>query len=189
MSVPASMLPTVTTLRDPLVKPLGKTAGDTFEKVFGLRTAGDLLRHYPRRYYTRGELTPLDSLHEGDHVTVLAMVELVSRIGLAPDHQYNNPKVKKSGASDRLEVIVTDGPGKLQLVFFASVGLHARQLKQGSIGLFAGTVSSFRGRRQLVHPEYEMLPDTNDTPLMTAEIAEQFANKLMPVYPATAQAP
>ena len=187
MSVPASMLPTVTTLRDPLVKPLGKTAGETFEKVFGLRTAGDLLRHYPRRYYTRGELTPLDSLHEGDHVTVLAMVELVSRIGLAPEHRYKNPKVKKKWGQDRLEVIVTDGPGKLQLVFFASVGLHARQLKQGSIGLFAGTVSSFRGRRQLVHPEYEMLPDTNDKPLMTAEIAEQFANELIAVYPASAK--
>jgi ATP-dependent DNA helicase RecG len=187
MSVPASMLPTVTTLRDPLVKSLGKSAGDTFEKVFGLRTAGDLLRHYPRRYYTRGDLTPLDALHEGDHVTVLAMVELVSRIGLAPENRYKNPKVKKKWGQDRLEVIVTDGPGKLQLVFFASVGLHARQLKQGSIGLFAGTVSSFRGRRQLVHPEYEMLPDTNDTPLMTAEIAEQFANELIAVYPASAK--
>ena len=82
---------------------------------------------------------------------------------------------------------MTDGPGKLQLVFFASVGLHARKLKHGSIGLFAGTVSSFRGRRQLVHPEYEMLPDTNDTPLMTAEIAEQFANELIAVYPASAK--
>jgi ATP-dependent DNA helicase RecG len=181
------MLPTVTTLRDPLVKSLGKAAGDTFEKVFGLRTAGDLLRHYPRRYYTRGELTPLDSLHEGDHVTVLAMVELVSRIGLNPEHRYNNPKVKKKWGQDRLEVIVTDGPGKLQLVFFAGVGLHARQLKQGSIGLFAGTVSTFRGRRQLVHPEYEMLPDSNDKPLMTAEIAEQFANELIAVYPASAK--
>ena len=53
MSVPPSMLPTVTTLRDPLVKSLGKSAGDTFEKVFGLRTVGDLLRHYPRRYAKR----------------------------------------------------------------------------------------------------------------------------------------
>ncbi len=79
------MLPTVTTLRDPLVKPLGKKAGETFEKVFGLRTVGDLLRHYPRRYYTRGELTPLDSLHEGDHVTGARHGwSSSSRIGLAP---------------------------------------------------------------------------------------------------------
>ena len=75
------MLGHVTTLRDPLAQVLGKKASDTFEKVFGLRTVGDLLRHYPRRYYTRGELTPLDSLSEGDHVTVLARVAMASVIG------------------------------------------------------------------------------------------------------------
>ena len=156
-----------------------------FEKVLGLRTAGDLLRHYPRRYYTRGELTSLDSLHEGDHVTVLAMVDLVSRIGPPTDHKYGT-QPRKWGA-ERLEVIVTDGPGKLQLVFFGKPGHHAHQLRQGSIGLFAGTVSSFRGRRQLVHPEYEMLPGTSTNPLMTAEIADEFANELIAVYPASAK--
>src|ERR1700691_1515136 len=71
----------VTTLRDPLVQPLGKTASDKLAKVFGLQTVGDLLRHYPRRYYTRGELTPLDSLSEGDHATVLARVAMSSVVG------------------------------------------------------------------------------------------------------------
>ena len=185
------MLPTVTTLRDPLVNSLGKKAGDTFEKVLGLRTAGDLLRHYPRRYYTRGELTPLDSLREGDHVTVLAMVELVashSKVGMSPERrQQTGVRAGKGPVTQRLEVIVTDGTGKLQLVFFGNTYGHAHQLRHGAIGLFAGTVSSFRGRRQLVHPEYEMLPDTNDTPLMTAEIAEQFASELIAVYPASAR--
>ena len=74
MSAARSYAGLVTTLRDPLVQPLGKRAADTLEKVFGLRTVGDLLRHYPRRYYTRGELTPLDSLRENNHVTVLAQV-------------------------------------------------------------------------------------------------------------------
>ena len=175
----------MTTLRDSLVKPLGKRTSETFEKVLGLRTAGDLLRHYPRRYYTRGELTPLDALHEGDHVTVLAMVHLVSRFGPPTEHKYGT--LPRKWGSDRLEVIVTDGPGKLQLVFFGNPAHHARQLQQGSIGLFAGTVSSFRGRRQLVHPEYELLPGTSANPLMTAEIADEFANELIAVYPATAK--
>jgi ATP-dependent DNA helicase RecG len=175
----------VTTLRDSLVKPLGKRTSDTFEKVLGLRTAGDLLRYYPRRYYTRGELTPLDSLREGAHVTVLAMVDLVSRFGPPVDHKYGT-KPRKWG-SDRLEVIVTDGPGKLQLVFFGNPQHHAHQLRRGSIGLFAGTVSTFRGRRQLVHPEYEILPGDSTNPLMTAELADEFANELIAVYPATAK--
>jgi len=184
----------VTTLRDPLVQPLGKRPADTLEKVFGLRTVGDLLRHYPRRYYTRGELTPLDSLREGDHVTVLARVAMSTVAGLparlAPDHQQAiRAQARARGQRapvSRLEVIVTDGPGKLQLTFFHGVGFHAKQLQQGALALFAGTVSSFRGRRQLVHPEYELLPASSDERL-TTELAEEFASELIPVYPATAK--
>ena len=80
--------------------------------------------------------------------------------GPVPGQPWKGPH-REAAPKQRLEVIVTDGTGKLQLIFFAGVGFHAQQLTQGAIGLFAGTVSSFRGRRQLVHPEYEMLPVTN----------------------------
>ena len=101
------------------------------------------------------------------------MVELVSRIGLAAEHRYSTPS-RKSGASERLEVIVTDGPGKLQLVFFASVGLHAQPAQ-------AGLDRPVRGDRvQLPRPPPAGAPrvrdaprTTNDKPLMTAEIAER----------------
>jgi len=180
------MLGHVTTLRDPLAQVLGKKASDTFEKVFGLRTVGDLLRHYPRRYYTRGELTPLDSLGEGDHVTVLARVAMSSVIGAnIPGQRPKAPPGR--GPKQRLEVIVTDGTGKLQLTFFAGVGFHAKQLHQGALALFAGTVSSFRGRRQLVHPEYELLPVSSADERLTTELAEEFARELIPVYPASAK--
>ena len=181
------MLGHVTTLRDPLAKVLGKKASDTFEKVFGLRTVGDLLRHYPRRYYTRGELTPLDSLREGDHVTVLAKVATSGVIGGPVPGQRPKGPPGRSGPKQRLEVIVTDGTGKLQLTFFAGVGFHAKQLQQGTLALFAGTVSSFRGRRQLVHPEYELLPVSSADDRVTTELAEEFAKELIPVYPASAK--
>src|SRR5579871_5783983 len=183
---PRSYAGHVTTLRDPLTQVLGKRASDTFDKVFGLRTVGDLLRHYPRRYYTRGELTPLDSLREGDHATVLARVDMTSVIGSPVPGQRPKGPPGRGGPKQRLEVIVTDGTGKLQLTFFAGAGFHARQLQQGALALFAGTVSSFRGRRQLVHPEYELLP-TAAADELTNEIAEEFATELIPVYPATAK--
>ena len=176
----------MTTLRDPLVQPLGKRAADTFEKAFGLRTVGDLLRHYPRRYYTRGELTPLDSLRENDHVTVLARVATSTVLGgPVPGQPWKGPH--RGGPKQRLEVIVTDGTGKLQLTFFHGVGFHAKQLQQGALALFAGTVSSFRGRRQLVHPEYELLPVSSADDRLATELAEEFATELIPVYPATAK--
>ncbi len=184
---PRSYAGHVTTLRDPLAQVLGKKASDTFEKVFGLRTVGDLLRHYPRRYYTRGELTPLDSLSEGDHVTVLARVAMASVIGGHAPGQRPNAPPGRGHYKQRLEVIVTDGTGKLQLTFFAGVGFHAKQLQQGALALFAGTVSSFRGRRQLVHPEYELLPVSAADERVTTELAEEFARELIPVYPASAK--
>ena len=60
---------------------------DRIDRVFDPRTAkvlassldvhtvGELLRHYPRRYEQRGELTDLASLRDGEHVTVLAQIQ------------------------------------------------------------------------------------------------------------------
>ena len=39
-----------------------------------MRTVGDLLAHYPRRYAKRGELTPISSLPVGEPVTIVAEV-------------------------------------------------------------------------------------------------------------------
>ncbi|HYB15299.1 MAG TPA: ATP-dependent DNA helicase RecG [Streptosporangiaceae bacterium] len=167
----------MTTLGEPLSRALGPRTGKALEAILGLRTVGDLLRHYPRRYYTRGELTDLSSLREGDHVTVLARVDHVSTHPMPPSRS-------------RAEVIVTDDRAKLMLTFFAksSRGLYRiRQLVPGMVGMFAGTVSSFRGRLQLIHPEYEMLPGAPPNADLTPELASEFAAELIPVYPASAK--
>ena len=147
--------------------------------IFGLRTVGDLLRHYPRRYYTRGELTDLSSLREGDHVTVLARVVTVAEIPLPP--------VPGKGRRSRLEVVVTDDRAKLILTFFSGIGRYRRVLRPDVVGMFAGTVSSFRGRRQLVHPECEMLPGAPPNADLNPELAAEFAAEMIPVYPASAR--
>jgi len=175
------MLPGVATLRDPL--PLGKKTSEAFEKVFGIRTVGDLLRHYPRRYYTRGELTSLAELREGDHVTVLARVEA------ATVARYSRNRFPNGGhkTTDRAQVTVTDGTASLMLTFFGGAYHHVSQLQRGRIGLFAGTVSTFHGRRQLVHPEYQLLPADVVDAESTTEVAADYAAQLIPVYPASAR--
>ena len=173
------MLPGVTTLSESLTRALGPKTGKPLEAIFGLRTVGDLLRHYPRRYYTRGELTDLSSLREGDHVTVLARVVTVAEIPLPP--------VPGKGRRSRLEVVVTDDRAKLILTFFSGIGRYRRVLRPGVVGMFAGTVSSFRGRRQLVHPECEMLPGAPPNADLNPELAAEFAAEMIPVYPASAR--
>ena len=66
------------TMGTPLTRVLGpKTAGGMADQL-GLHTVGDLLRHYPRRYAKRGEMTRLDDLQVGDRVTILAQGKKVS---------------------------------------------------------------------------------------------------------------
>jgi ATP-dependent DNA helicase RecG len=165
----------MTTVRDPLERVLGAKTAKVLDSAFGMATAGDLLRHYPRRYASRGELTELSSLQEGEHVTVLAKVALVRKL----------PMGGRRG--DRLEVVVTDGTARLTLMFFHKAGYWQRLLRQEALGLFAGTVSSFRGKRQLVHPDCEMLPTQTTATGQAAEYAAGFAAELIPVYPASAK--
>jgi ATP-dependent DNA helicase RecG len=178
------MLPCVASLSDALDRPIPPTTRDQLAKAFGIVTVGDLLRHYPRRYYTRGELTELALLRERDHVTVLARVASVRRLQRPGASSYSGGA--RARGADRLEVIVTDGTTRLLLTFFGGVHKAARDLQEGRVGLFAGTVSVFRKQVQLVHPEYELIPDA--APVGTVEdIAAEYATRLLPVYPASAK--
>jgi ATP-dependent DNA helicase RecG len=80
-----------------------------------------------------------------------------------------------------LEALVTDGQGRLSLTFF-NQKWRERELRPGRRGLFAGQISTFRGKRQLAHPQCLLLPDgIDDDP----EAIAAFAGALIPVYPAT----
>jgi ATP-dependent DNA helicase RecG len=170
----------VTTLRDPLEAVVGKRTAAPLEKAFGLTTAGELLRHYPRRYYTRGELSDLASLREGDHVTVVARVETARLIPLA------RARAGK-GSQNLFKVVVTDDTDRLTLKFFNQFGYYQRLLSPHMVGMFAGTVTTFHGERQLVHPDCQPLPGAAPNADLTPELAAEFATELIPVYPASAK--
>ena len=160
---------------NPLDDPLRKLVGDRTAKVLGehlgLRTTGDLLHHYPRRYAERGELTRLADLPVDEYVTVVA------QIAKADKRTYGG------GSGVRLEVVVTDGSGSLTLVFFSKAAhAHAHRLIPGRRGMFSGKVSVFNRTRQLAHPDYQLL-DVEDG----REAVDAFANRLIPLYPACKQ--
>ncbi|MFG2823688.1 ATP-dependent DNA helicase RecG [Kitasatospora sp. NPDC048365] len=160
-----------------LDEPLTKLVGDRTAKVLAdslkLRTVGDLLHHYPRRYVERGQLTSLDELEVDEHVTVLARIEKVTLIPF------------RGRKGDRLEVVVTDGRARLSLVFF-NQGWRQKELRPGAQGLFAGKVGLFNRTRQLASPDYQLLDETEGS---EGTAAAQFAGRLIPVYPASAQMP
>ncbi|MFJ3897694.1 ATP-dependent DNA helicase RecG [Streptomyces sp. NPDC090083] len=169
----------VPALEEPLQQPLKSVLGPATAKVMaehlGLRTVGDLLHHYPRRYEERGQLTHLADLPMDEHVTVVAQV------ADARLHSFASSKAPR-GKGQRLEVTITDGSGRLQLVFFGS-GVHKphKELLPGTRAMFAGKVSVFNRRLQLAHPAYELLKGDAE------EAVETWAGTLIPIYPATAK--
>lgn len=158
----------MTALSTRLQSVLGDRTAAVLEKSFGLTTINELLRHYPRRYVVRGELTDIQTLIADDEVTILAEIQSV--------------KLRRANGKNILEVIVTDGSAKLSLTFF-NQAWREKDLKSGRVGMFAGKVGVFNGKRQLSHPDYQMIPDGNDVDAAVAE----FAGKFLPVYPATSK--
>ena len=68
----------------------------------GLRTVGDLLRHFPRRYLKTGELTEVASLQEGQPLTVVGeVVEPRSRPTRPADRQAAPRRGACSGPTAR----------------------------------------------------------------------------------------
>ncbi|MFE5260005.1 ATP-dependent DNA helicase RecG [Streptomyces coelicoflavus] len=167
----------VPALREPLKKVLGPATAKVMAEHLGLHTVGDLLHHYPRRYEERGQLTHLADLPMDEHVTVVAQV------ADARLHTFASSKAPR-GKGQRLEVTITDGSGRLQLVFFGH-GVHKphKELLPGTRAMFAGKVSVFNRRLQLAHPAYELLRGDADG----EETAESWAGALIPLYPATAK--
>ncbi len=155
-----------------LVGVLGDRTAKVLKDVFGYSTIEDLLHHYPRRYLVRGELSDIAELHEGDEITILAEIFSASSRRL------------QGRKGNILEVIVTDGSAKMSLTFF-NQAWREKELKVGKQGLFAGKVGVFNGKRQLAHPDYELIADGNDVD----SAVESFAGKYLPMYPASAKLP
>ncbi|HEU5269008.1 MAG TPA: ATP-dependent DNA helicase RecG [Jatrophihabitans sp.] len=147
----------------------GKTA-KAIEKAFGLTTVGEFIRHYPRRMNKRGELTDLAALAEGDEVTVQAEIESASARRI-PGRKLNI-----------LEVTIRSGRSRASLSFF-NQPWRERDLRPGRYGLFAGKVSRFRNKMQLNQPDYLLFDEIDEL-----EQAD-FANSMIPVYPAAAGLP
>ena len=156
-------------LNSSLKEVLGGRTATALSKSFDINTVDDLLRHFPRRYAERGELTEMSSLQVDEHVTIMADVIAVTK----------RPMRQKKG--NILEVVVSDGKQSMKLTFF-NQDFRERELKVGRRGLFSGKVSVFNNTRQLQQPVYVLIPaDSEPDP----EAVAAFARPLIPVYPAT----
>jgi ATP-dependent DNA helicase RecG len=152
----------VVAFRDPVRSVVGGPTAKEMTDRLGIATVEDLLRHYPRRYYERGELTDLARLVPGELATVQATIALVGG-------RQIRAKLHK------LDVVITDGRTRMTVTFF-NQRYRERLFVVGQEAFFAGKVEVYRNKLTLTNPEVALGDD-----------AEDFAGGLMPVYPATAK--
>jgi ATP-dependent DNA helicase RecG len=158
---------------------LGGRSAKPLATHLDIRTVEDLLRHYPRRYAQRGELTTIAELEEDEPVTVMAKVlEVNTR------DWFDRSRGRKR---TRVEVIVADNHGDRLLLTFFNQPRLTYVLKPGKLGLFAGKVGWFRRQRQLLHPDFDLLDedDIGDD----ADRMQRFNRRLIPIYPTASKLP
>jgi ATP-dependent DNA helicase RecG len=141
----------------------GAEAHEVLERAFGIRTVGDLLRHYPRRYIDRSRVETIRELKVGHYATVIATVRKVA---------------KRQTRRHQTMVTVTlyDKTGLLDLTFFNQPWL-ANVYKEGQEVAVSGVATLYRGRTQLANQEVELLRGDDSDLIHTARIT--------PVHPAS----
>src|SRR5665811_2321810 len=173
-------MPTIT-WNSKLAAVAGKSA-PKIEKAFGCRTVGDLLRHYPRRYVAKGDLSDLGGIALDEHITVIARV--------VSSRQIPYQDKRRGGMAYRLEVVVTTEADELTLTFFDKkkriADWRAQHIVAGTSGLFSGKVGRFRNRWQLTNPDTKIFANEEmESALDQAFAAWGSLPNLLTIYPST----
>ncbi|MBC8424435.1 DNA helicase RecG, partial [bacterium] len=128
----------------------------------GIDTVGDLLRHYPRAYLDRTDVTSIRKAVPGTEVT------LTGQVLTAGERRTRKRRTLQT-------VTIDDGTGILFCQWFGQPYLM-KQFRSGVKVLLSGRVQMHAGRKQLVHPDFEILG---------GEESRLHTGRLVPVYPLT----
>ena len=127
----------------------------------GITRVHDLLFHLPLRYQDRTRIAAIGSLRPGDEISVRGEVQLTEI---------------KYGRRRMLLSRISDGTGFLTLRFFHFSARQREGLARGARVRCFGEVRAGSGGLEMVHPEYRLVGDADESPAETG---------LTPVYPVT----
>ncbi|MDD4993672.1 MAG: ATP-dependent DNA helicase RecG [Paludibacter sp.] len=122
---------------------VGPKKAELLSKELGIRSAEDLLRHYPYKYVDRSRFYYLHEItEEMPFVQVKGQIIRFEKVG--------------EGHNQRLTAIFTDGKGTIELIWFKGVKYVIDKYKTGIQYVVFGKPSPFNGRYNIVHPEIEL---------------------------------
>ena len=139
---------------------VGPKRAELLKRELGLATLGDLIQFFPYRYIDRSGIQDIAGITP-DLAFVQIKAKVLTRTLYGPSasivSQDTNPI--HWGACKRLSVIVEDGSGRLELVFFKGIRWAFTRLVPGSTFIFFGKPQDFNGRINIVHPEIDAPQD------------------------------
>jgi ATP-dependent DNA helicase RecG len=141
----------------------GPPAWEVLADGLGIRTVGQLLHHYPRRYIDRSTTAAIRDLRIGQEATIIGRVRGVNR------------RLTRRRQS-MVTVTLTDGTGYLDLTFF-NQPWTAGTYREGVELAVSGRVQTYGRRLQLGKQEVEVLRGADAETVHTGRIT--------PVHPAT----
>ena len=142
------------------IKGVGETRARALEKLH-IRTLGDLISYYPRRWEDRTRLFPIRELPEGEYACCRAMLAQEPTAHRVP------------GGQTLVKVRAVDEGGVLDITFFHQE-YRKSSLHRGETYIFYGRAEGGGIRRRMVNP------------LLEREGSQQLTGRIMPVYPLTA---
>lgn len=126
------------------VKGIGPRRAELLSRELGIRTAYDLVHHFPSTYLDRSTIYAVRDLSDD-----MPSVQLRGR--------FVSLNVVGEGVRTRLVGLFSDGTGTIEVVWFRSVKYMREHLRTGTDYVIFGKPGSFNGRRQMSHPEVDTL--------------------------------
>jgi len=117
---------------------VGPKRAQIIKEELKISTLDDLIHFYPFRYIDRSSIQKISGIQPD-----MAFVQIQAKV----------LSVKKE--PKRLSVIVGDGSGELELVFFKGVKYVVNRLVPGMTFIFFGKPTLFNGKVNIVHPEID----------------------------------
>ena len=134
--------------------------------TLGIKNAGDLLFHFPRRYLDRSTIVPFSELYKfvGQTITTIGTV-----------HSVSIPRGRK-----RCIIRLTDQRGTLDLVFFQGVDYWKKAFPVDSVLAVSGELSVYGKRLNMVHPDVDRLEDEDSRDFL-------HTGRIIPIYSSNAE--
>ena len=141
---------------------VGPEKAKVLREEFGIKKYEDLLHHYPFRYVDKTQFHQINSIASDEtDLQLRGKITSVKTVG--------------AGRGQRLVADFTDGTGVLELVWFKGIKWVQPNLKQGVEYVVFGKPSNFKGKYNMVHPEFETVESQK----------KKVATALQAVYPST----